>query len=73
MMRGERVEGVIRDRAAVLGRMPEDVEREFFIEPTALKRMVDADDIAATALFLASDEARSITGETISVSAGFRL
>jgi NAD(P)-dependent dehydrogenase (short-subunit alcohol dehydrogenase family) len=72
-VRGERVETVIRDRAAALGRAKEDVEREFFVEPTALKRMIDPEDIAATALHLASDEAGSITGETISVSAGFRL
>jgi NAD(P)-dependent dehydrogenase (short-subunit alcohol dehydrogenase family) len=72
-VQGERVEGVIRARAAALGKAPEDVEREFFLEPTALKRMVEVDDVAATALYLASDDARHVTGETISVSAGFRL
>ena len=72
-VRGERVDSVIRTRAAALGRTPEDVEREFFLEPSALKRMVEADDVAATALHLASDDAASITGETISVSAGFRV
>jgi len=72
-VRGERVETVIRNRAAALGRDPADVEREFFVEPTALKRMVGVEDVAATALHLASDDAASITGETISVSAGFRL
>ena len=71
--RGERIAAVVRDRAAALGRRPEDVEREFFIEANALKRMVEPEEIAATAAFLASDEARNITGETISVSAGFRL
>jgi NAD(P)-dependent dehydrogenase (short-subunit alcohol dehydrogenase family) len=69
---GERVEGVIEARAAALGRPAAEVERELFIEPTALKRMVGPDDIAATAAFLASDEGANITGETISVSAGFR-
>jgi enoyl-[acyl-carrier-protein] reductase (NADH) len=64
---------VIQARAAAQGRVPADVEREFFIDPSALKRMVEADDVAATALHLASDDAASITGETISVSAGFRL
>jgi NAD(P)-dependent dehydrogenase (short-subunit alcohol dehydrogenase family) len=71
-VRGERVEGVIAARAAALGRPAADVERELFVEPTALKRMVDPDDVAATAVFLASDDAANITGETISVSAGFR-
>jgi enoyl-[acyl-carrier-protein] reductase (NADH) len=35
--------------------------------------MVEEEDVAATALFLASDEARNITGETIGVSGGFRV
>ena len=71
-VRGERVEGVIAARAAALGRPASEVERELFVEPTALKRMVGPDDVAATAVFLASDDAANITGETISVSAGFR-
>ena len=71
-VRGERVEGVIAARAAALGRPAADVERELFVEPTALKRMVGPDDVAAAAAFLASDDAANITGETISVSAGFR-
>jgi len=71
-VRGERVEGVIAARAAALGRPAADVERELFVDPTALKRMVCADDVAATAAFLASNDAANITGETISVSAGFR-
>ncbi|HXJ69628.1 MAG TPA: SDR family oxidoreductase [Verrucomicrobiae bacterium] len=48
------------------------MERELFVDPTALKRMVGPDDVAATAAFLASNDAANITGETISVSAGFR-
>jgi len=71
-VKGERVEGVIAARAAALGRPAADVERELFVEPTALKRMVGPDDVAATAAFLASDDAANITGETINVSAGFR-
>jgi enoyl-[acyl-carrier-protein] reductase (NADH) len=38
-----------------------------------LKRMVEEEDIAAMALFLASDEGRNITGETMNISAGYRL
>lgn len=71
--RGQRLTNVIRERAAALGRAPEDVEREFFVGQNALRRLVEPEEIAATAVFLASDEARNITGETISVSAGFRL
>jgi len=72
-VRGERIGAVIEKRARAVGRTAEEVEREFFIEPTALKRMIEPEEIAATALFLASDEARSITGDTIQVSSGFRI
>jgi NAD(P)-dependent dehydrogenase (short-subunit alcohol dehydrogenase family) len=70
---GDRIDAVIQSRALVVHRTAEDIEREFFIEPTALKRMVEPEEIAATALFLASEEARSITGDTIQVSSGFRI
>jgi enoyl-[acyl-carrier-protein] reductase (NADH) len=50
----------------------EEVEKQY-VEPTALKRMVEESDIAAMALFLCSDEGRNITGETINISAGYRL
>jgi len=63
---------VIPARAERLGRSAEQVERDF-VEPLALKRMVDPEDIAATALFLASDQGRNITGETITVSSGLRV
>jgi NAD(P)-dependent dehydrogenase (short-subunit alcohol dehydrogenase family) len=70
---GDRIDAVIQSRALAVHRTAEDIEREFFIEPTALKRMVEPEEIAATALFLASDEARSITGNVIQVSSGFRI
>lgn len=72
-VRGERIANVVRDRAASLGKSIAEIEQEFYVAPTALKRMLDPEEIAATALFLASDEARGITGDTISVTAGFRL
>ena len=70
--RGERMSRVIRARAAALGKTEAEIEQEY-LDPTALKRMVEEDDVAATALFLASDEAASVTGETIAVSGGFRI
>ena len=71
-VRGPRIDSVIRNRAAAMNRSVEEVEREY-VEPTALKRMVEEDDIAAMALFLASEEGRNITGETINISGGYRL
>jgi NAD(P)-dependent dehydrogenase (short-subunit alcohol dehydrogenase family) len=71
-VRGPRIESVIRNRAAQLNRSFEDVERDY-VEPTALKRMVEEEDIAAMAVFLASEEGRNITGETLNISSGYRL
>jgi 3-oxoacyl-[acyl-carrier protein] reductase len=39
----------------------------------ALKRMAAPDDIAAAVAFLASDEARWITGDTLRVDGGSKL
>ncbi|HJQ71002.1 MAG TPA: SDR family oxidoreductase [Blastocatellia bacterium] len=71
-VRGPRITAVISNRAAEMGRSFEEIEREY-VEPSALKRMVEEDDIAAMALFLVSDEGRNITGETIEISAGYKL
>jgi len=69
---GERMTRVIEQRAAEQGLTAAEVERAY-LAPTALGRMVDPDDVAAAALFLVSEESRSITGETIAVSSGFRV
>jgi NAD(P)-dependent dehydrogenase (short-subunit alcohol dehydrogenase family) len=71
-VRGPRIEAVLQKRAAQLGRSYAEVEQEM-VEGTALKRMVENEDIAAMALFLASEEGRNITGETINISGGMRL
>ena len=71
-VRGPRIDSVIRNRAIELGLPIEDVEREY-VGPAALKRMAEEEDIGAVAAFLASDEAGNLTGQTIEVSAGYRL
>ncbi|HJZ69852.1 MAG TPA: SDR family oxidoreductase, partial [Blastocatellia bacterium] len=71
-VRGPRIERVIRDRAKELNLSFEEMERQY-VEPTALKRMVDEEEIGAMAVFLASEEGRNITGETLNISAGYRL
>jgi len=69
---GPRIEAVIQARASEMQMSYEEMEKQY-VEPTALKRMADESDIAATALFLCSEEGRNITGETITVSSGYRL
>jgi len=71
-VRGPRIERVIRSRAQEMKLTYEEVVEQY-VEPTALKRMVEEEDIAAMAVFLASDEGRNITGETLNISAGYRL
>ena len=66
---GERIEGVIRGQAEGRGISADQVRNEL-TSASPLNRLVPPDDVAATAVFLASSEARSITGEDINVSAG---
>jgi NAD(P)-dependent dehydrogenase (short-subunit alcohol dehydrogenase family) len=63
---GERMDRVIAKEAAAKGMTPEAV-RAGYAGGVALRRFVGADDIAAMALFLASPEARSVTGQAIAV------
>lgn len=63
---GERIDRVIADRANVIGATFDEV-RDEFNKKASLRRMVDAEDIAGLAVFLASDLARNITGQIISV------
>src|SRR5262249_47319257 len=65
---GPRIERVIRNRAAEMKLPYEEVVKQY-VEPTALKRMVEEEDIAAMAVFLASKEGSNITGETLNISA----
>ena len=44
--------------------------RALFIGVIPIKRAVEAEEIAAAAVFLASDEAKSINGHTIVIDGG---
>ena len=66
---GELIEEVIAARARASG-LPVETVRQRFVGLTMLKRMVRAEDVAAAALFLASDAAASITGQAVDVSGG---
>ncbi len=50
-----------------------DAGRDFTMGMQALKRVAQPDDIAAAVAFLASDEARWITGDTLRVDGGSKL
>jgi 3-oxoacyl-[acyl-carrier protein] reductase len=73
----------IRVNAVAPGVVPTDMSnsnfaktesgRDFTLGIQALKRMAGPDDIAAAITFLASDEARWITGDTLRVDGGSKL
>jgi NAD(P)-dependent dehydrogenase (short-subunit alcohol dehydrogenase family) len=66
VVRGPRMDAVIAGRAAALGISADEV-RETYLRKTSLRRMVEAEDVASLAMFLASSLSRNITGQAISV------
>lgn len=65
-IRGERIEKVIAVKAAALGVAVEDYQKTL-LRYVSLRTMVEPEDIAAMALFLASGAGAKITGQTIGV------
>jgi NAD(P)-dependent dehydrogenase (short-subunit alcohol dehydrogenase family) len=63
---GERIENVLAGRAAASGRSV-DEERASAMSIQSLKRFVDPRDIAAMAVFLASDAGKSISGQMLPI------
>ncbi|MCW4113428.1 SDR family oxidoreductase [Aurantimonas sp. MSK8Z-1] len=66
VVRGARIEGVIRERAAASGRSYEDMEAQYLAN-ISLRRMVEPEDVAGLALFLCSPAGANISGQAISV------
>jgi 3-oxoacyl-[acyl-carrier protein] reductase len=50
-----------------------DAGRDFALGMQALKRLAQPDDVGGVVAFLASDDARWITGDTIPVDGGSKL
>ncbi len=65
-VQGPRMDRVIAARAEAMGLSFEEMRNEF-LRKISLRRMVEAKDVANLALFLASDLARNISGQIISV------
>ncbi len=66
VVEGERMDRVIAARAESTG-VSFETMREEYLRKISLRRMVTVDDIAATALFLASPAGQNISGQAISV------
>jgi NAD(P)-dependent dehydrogenase (short-subunit alcohol dehydrogenase family) len=69
---GPRIDRMIEGQAAVHGVSTEEARRRL-TDASPLGRLVDARDVAACAVFLASPAAASITGEDLNVSAGVTM
>ena len=65
------VEGQIEEQARSRGISEEDVVDKVMLEPAAIKRLIEPEEVARLALFLASEDARSITGAAFSIDAGW--
>jgi NAD(P)-dependent dehydrogenase (short-subunit alcohol dehydrogenase family) len=66
---GDRIERVIRARAEAL-KQPYEQVKAGFLSTAALARMATEAEVARTALFLVSDLATGITGQTVNVDCG---
>jgi NAD(P)-dependent dehydrogenase (short-subunit alcohol dehydrogenase family) len=66
IVRGDRIAQVIAARARSLGVSEAEVEQTY-LEKVSLRCMVEPDDVAAMALFLAAPAGRNISGQALSV------
>lgn len=70
IVRSPRLEKLCREKARVRGWTYEQVEEEY-LRDMALHRFTEPQDVANAVLFLASDEARNITGQELVVDGGW--
>jgi 3-oxoacyl-[acyl-carrier protein] reductase len=67
---GPRMQRLCREKARKRGWTPEQVYEEY-VQEMALRRVTSAQDVADTVCFLASDESKNITGQSITVDGGW--
>jgi len=67
------VEQQIADQARAHGIPPEQVVRDVMLSHQAIKQFVQVDELAALAVFLASDAAASMTGTALAMDGGWTL
>jgi NAD(P)-dependent dehydrogenase (short-subunit alcohol dehydrogenase family) len=71
IVEGERLERIVAAKAQALGVSADEVLARM-VEGVSLKTTVSAQDVANTALFLATDAGKHISGQAISVCGGVR-
>jgi 3-hydroxybutyrate dehydrogenase len=65
------VERQIEDQARTRGIAPDEVVEKVMLEPAAIKRLIEPSEVAAFALFLASEQASVITGAAHTMDLGW--
>jgi len=60
----------VKLQAEKLGKTEEEVWKTHYMDTAALRKFVEPEEVAATVLFLACDEASAITGEHLKVDSG---
>ena len=67
---GENMDRILERRAAAEGRPVEDIVKENYTDPAALKRWVDPQEVGRAVLFYASELSSSTTGDKMKVDCG---
>jgi 3-oxoacyl-[acyl-carrier protein] reductase len=67
---GDRMDKLCREKARKRGWTPEQVYEEY-VQEMALRRVTVAQDVASAVVFLASDESRNMTGQSVTVDGGW--
>ncbi len=70
IVRTPRMERLCEEKARVRGWTPEQVYQEY-VDEMALRRVTEPEDVASAVLFLASEDARNITGQELTVDGGW--
>ncbi len=71
-VRGDRILNAARAKAEALGVDREEILARL-IKDFSLKRLIEPSEVAAAAVFLASDESSAITGHTLAVNCGMHI
>lgn len=65
------VEAQIADQSRTLGLPENEVVQRVMLEPAAVKRLIEPEEVAELALYLASDRAGAITGGAFTIDGGW--
>ena len=65
------LEAQIADQSRIMGVGEDEVIDEVALRPAAIKRLIEPEEVARLALFLASDDARSMSGAAYPIDVGW--